>query len=656
MRRALIAACVLIASVAALDHALPPDLGRYRARALLVEDHAGRPVDLEVSRDGMIRLGATADDVDPRYLRLLLATEDARFRWHPGVDPLALARAAFQLATRGRIVSGGSTLTMQVARLLEPHRRSVIGKLHDVARALQLELRFGKQRILAMYLTLAPMGGNIEGVRAAALAWFGHGPEHLTAAEAALLVALPRSPTRLRPDRHPAPALAAAARVLARAGWAPDPLGPPVHHALPRDAFHLAERLRGSGVSDAARTTLDADLQRGVSALAAREQPWIGTRANIAALVVRNSDRAVLAYLGGADRTAAGGMVDMVRAVRSPGSTLKPFVYGMGFDAAVLRPDTLIADSRARIGDYAPHDFDRQFHGEVTAGEALRQSYNLPAIEVLDRVGPATFTAALGQVGARLSLPGGAPATLPIVLGGAGITLGDLTMLYAGLAHSGEVGRLRLLAADPLGPARPLMSAQAARDIGRILRATPRPDGVLPGRARAVAYKTGTSFGFRDAWAAGFSRAYTVVVWVGRTDGTPRPGSYGANTAAPLLFKMFDLLPPEPADAAGPPMRPRAPPARAPSLVRLDQAPGPSVVFPPPGATLEPFAAGAAATPVGLEATGGAPPYRWTADGLPLPEPADGAGAVWTPDGAGFAHLSVTDRLGRAASVNVRVR
>ena len=608
-----------------LDHFFPPDLARYDARSLLLLDRAGQPVEMTTAPDGYRRLGATADDVDPQYLRLLIATEDKRFAHHPGVDPLALARAAWQFATRGRIVSGGSTITMQVARLLTPHRHDMLGKLVDIARALQLEAHFSKRRILAMYLTLAPMGGNVEGVRAGSLAWFGHDPRHLIAREASLLVALPRSPARWRPDHR---------------------------RPFPRDAFHLAERLRSAGRSDVVHTTLDARLQRDLAVLAANEQAWQRDGGTIAALVVRNTDRAILAYLGGADLSVPGGMIDMVRAVRSPGSTLKPFIYGMAFDAGLLRPDTLVDDSRTRLGDYAPHDFDGAFHGIVSVREALQQSYNLPAVETLQRLGASRFVTSLRAAGATLVLPQGAAASLPVALGGVGIRLQDLAMLYAGLADGGRVAPLRLLASDLAGPRTGLLSVAAAAEIGDILAAMPLPLGTAP-TSRRIAYKTGTSFGFRDAWAAGFSPAYTVVVWTGRCDGSPRPGRFGANTAAPLLFRIFDLLPSEPPSLAA---RTAGRASLAPSLVRLMVPAGPRIVFPPPGADIEASGTDGAVTPIGLEAAGGAPPYRWLADGASISSSIGSTSTTWSPPGIGFAHLTVLDRNGQAAAVDVRIR
>ncbi len=651
-------AALAAATLLALDRAVPPDLSRYRAQSLEIEDRSGETLHIATTQDGMWRLASTPDEVSPHYLDLLLATEDHRFWRHPGVDPLALARAAWQLARSGHVVSGGSTLTMQVARLLAPHRHDVAGKLLDIVRALQLEAHYSKREILAMYLTLAPFGGNIEGVRAASLAYFAHEPARLTDGEAALLVALPQRPTTLRPDRHPERAAHAEQRIMARHNLEPSAEPAPERHALAALAPHLAQRLASAGAVGRVRTTLDAGVQRALEELARREQPWLGGAADLAVLVVRNADRSVLGYLGGVDYFAAGGMVDMVRARRSPGSSLKPFIYGLAFDDGLIRADTLIEDVPLRIGDYAPRNFDRVFHGTVTAREALQQSYNLPAVALLQGVGPRRFAAALRQAGARIALPRGTAAPgLPIALGGLGISLEDLAALYVALADRGAAAKLRFLEAAPAPRGVPLMTEEAAAEIGEVLRGVPPPDGIAPARPRGIAYKTGTSYGFRDAWAIGFSPEFTVAVWVGRVEGSPRPGAVGRNTAAPLLFKTFDLLPVEP-DWTSPPHRFAASRSRlAPALRRFAGSPSTlEIVFPPPGARLDAAPGDTPAPPIALEAAGGVPPYRWAVNGMPLPPPPIGQTLSWHPDGPGFARIAVTDRNEHTVSEEIRLQ
>jgi penicillin-binding protein 1C len=673
-RRILIlAACgVLLGTAAGLDRAFPPPLTRYQARAIAVLGSEATPLDVAIAPDGYWRLPATVVTASPIYLKLLLATEDKRFYSHPGVDPLALARAGFQLLRHGHIVSGGSTLTMQAARLLSPHRHDILGKIEDIARALQLERRYSKQQILAIYLTLAPEGGNIEGVEAASLSYFGKRADALSPAEAALLVALPRLPVALDPLKHRQAAERAARQVLDRAGlgaaWGAGltALGP---HPWPSLAPHLAARLRAAGDSGFVQTTLSAAAQRMAVDLLRRRVVPEGAEANAATLILRNRDRAVLAYVGGVDfMSAHGGMVDMTRRLRSPGSALKPFIYGIALDDALIVPDTLMQDTPARFGDWAPADFDRRSLGAVTARYALQQSLNLPAVALMRAVGPARVAATLKTAAARLVLPPGATPSLALVLGGVGIRLEDMAMLYAGIAEGGKALPIHMLAPAQTADAKPmpgveLMSAAAAATIGDILRTAPVPDGVSPDRARPIAYKTGTSYDFRDAWAAGFSADYTIVVWTGRTDGTPRPDQYGREAAAPLLFALFDGLPP---DVRSVPSPPKEPPlaALAPALRRflpesaLAETSGqpPRILFPPDGATINASEDDGTMSPVGLEAGGGRPPYRWFVDGVPLSQPPVGGSPNWTPDSAGFVTLSLVDGRDDTATAHIRVQ
>jgi penicillin-binding protein 1C len=507
-----------------------------------------------------------------------------------------------------------------------------------------LEAHVGRTGVLRLYLTLAPMGGNIEGVRAASLLYFGREPNALTRSQAALLVGLPQSPTRRRPDRHPALAWRAAAQVLAAAGDT-DPVSvvPITRAPVPALARHLAQHLTGQ--SD---TTLDGGLQAAVEALAGREIAWIGPDADMAAVVVRNRDRAVLAYLGGARFFGPYGMVDMVRAERSPGSALKPLIYAMAFDQGLAAPDTWLDDGVLRLGTYAPRNFDRIDHGPVTAADALRQSLNRPAVRLLARVGPSRFAASLLAAGVALRLPRGGTPSAALALGGAGVRLLDLAALYADLADGGVIGTPHVLAAASSATGA-LVSRHAADMVGTILRGQPAPPGVVADQAHPIAYKTGTSYGFRDSWACGFTPDYTVVVWVGRRDGSPRPGATGRDVAAPLLFRIFGLLPPEPPVAGSSSQAAQTPTASlAPALGRMPSHARLLIVFPPGNVdlALDP------AAPIDLRAAGGTPPYAWTADGLPVPNQGS---TLWSAKGPGFAHLTVTDRDGQSASVDVRM-
>ena len=671
-------AALIACSIAALWVVPPPALDRSHSASVLVLAADGSILRGFLTADGKWRLPVEPDAVDPLYRRMLIAAEDRRFAWHPGVDPIAAARAFFQLGLSGHIVSGASTLTMQAVRLLEPHPRSLVAKLAEMARALALERLSSKQEVLGLYLTLAPFGGNLEGVRAASLAYFGKEPARLSAAEAALLVAIPRSPERLRPDRHPEAARVARNRVLLRMAEAgvisPAVFAEAREEGVPRDrlvmpfrAPHLARHLLDERPAALVhRTTIDPLLQQRVEALLRREVSGLEREASLAAVVVDNRDRRVLAYVGGADFASAArrGTLDLARALRSPGSALKPFIYAMAFDRLIIHPETVLEDRARNFGDYAPSDFDGRFQGEVTAREALQYSLNLPAVGLLDRLGPGRFTAALAAAGIRLRLP--EPAAEPglaVALGGAGITLADLVRLYASLSNGGEVTPLRYREDDPITPGTAIFGPLAAWYVNDILAEAPPPAGVLPAeirRGRRLAFKTGTSYGYRDFWAIGYDPEVTIGVWAGRPDGTPMPGHSGRLTAAPILFKIADLLGPSRSrDASPPPFgallvgRNDLPPRlrrlehRAPAT---SQPGGPKIIYPPDGALIE-----WRGEEVPLEAIGGKQPLRWLVDGRPLAPGAPRRGSYWQPEGIGFVQFSVIDAAGRSAHSTVRL-
>jgi penicillin-binding protein 1C len=420
-------------------------------------------------------------------------------------------------------------------------------------------------------------------------------------------------------------------------------------------------------------------LQRRVEALLRREAAALDPQATLAALVVDNRAREVIAYVGNADfaSVARHGTLDMARAVRSPGSALKPFIYAMAFDRLIIHPQTVLDDRPRHFGDYAPGDFDGIFQGEVSAAEALKYSLNVPAVAVLDRLGPSRFTSALGAAGIRLHLPAAeAEPGLAVALGGAGISLFDLATLYVALSHGGEVAALSTRVPDgapgddPRARGTAIFGPAAAWYVNDILGSAPPPPGMLPAevrRGRHLAFKTGTSYGFRDAWAVGYDSRVTIAVWAGRPDGTPMPGRSGRVTAAPVLFKIADLLGPAPAESAAEP-----PPGvvRAshrdlpPGLRRLEPAPleaghgrdtgreqgGPKILYPPNGAIV---AWDGAALP--LEASGGRGPLRWLVDGRPLPQAAPHRTLYWQPGDIGFARLTVIDAKGRSARATVRL-
>ncbi|MFI0397191.1 penicillin-binding protein 1C [Paracoccus jiaweipingae] len=665
-------------------------LGRDQAVAALDRWVAGTPmpslavpVGTQVlARDGsLLRAFQVADGrwrldpgpVDPLLIALLLSWEDRRFRDHAGVDPRALARAAVQALRHGRVVSGGSTLTMQVARLLEDGPTGQWGgKLRQIRLALALERRLDKDQILDLYLRLAPYGGNTEGVRAASLGWFGKEPRRLTPAQAALLVALPQSPETRRPDRFADAARRARDRVLDRAAQlgvisAGDARAaraealPTRRRPFPALAPLLAARLhRAFPGAQRIETTIDPDLQRHAQALARRAVRGQGGRMSAALVLADHRNGQVLALVGTANwtDTPRAGFVDMTRALRSPGSTLKPFVYGLGFDDGLAHPETLIEDRPAIFGNWQPQNFDNMFRGTISIRRALTESLNIPVVRVAEAVGPARIVQALDRAGARLVVPSDS-AGLAVALGGAGISLMDLAQAYAALARG---GRGVVLSALP-GPVqeRPMamFGPVAAWQVGQILSQLPPPPGARPGR---LAYKTGTSYGHRDALAVGFDGGYVGAVWLGRPDGTPVPGAFGGDLAAPVLFDLFAALRPVPlpppppatlivANAALPlPLRRFAPPGQA-SRPDATRAEALRIAWPPDGAEIE-----APDLHLTAKLRGGQGPFTLLLNGAPVVVGARDTQLGLRLGGAGFSRLTVIDATGASDSVLLRVR
>lgn len=657
-----------------------PPLASADVVSTMVLDRHGRLLRPFATPQGRWRLPTDVSDVDPHFIAMLLAYEDRRFHHHSGVDLIAVARALWQAVSAGRIVSGASTLTMQVARLIEPREdRTLAAKLRQMARAWQIEQRLSKPEILALYLRLAPYGGNLEGVRAASLAYFGKEPRRLATHEAALLVALPQSPEHRRPDRNPVAAKAARDRVLDRMaahrllaqGEAKAVKSRPVpttRRAFPLDAPHLAQaEVERAPALPVHRLTIDRDLQRALQRLAAARARVLGPRLGLALVAVDHRSGDVLAHVGSPDYfdQQRAGQIDMTLVLRSPGSALKPFVYGLAIEAGHVRPATLIEDAPMRFGAYAPASFGTAYQGTVTVREALQQSLNVPAVQLLDAIGPERLAARLREAGAPLVLPGTEPPGLALALGGAGLRLMDLARLYAGLARLGDPVALRHRLDDPGGgPTRRLLSPNAAWLIGDILRGTPRPHHAGDS---LIAFKTGTSYGYRDAWAAGFDGRHTVVVWVGRPDGAPSPDLTGIAAAAPVLFDTFARIsprrqPPPPAPAGGVQLASADLPPPLRHFRRQGQTAGagalgtpPRIAFPPADARLALLSDADGHGLLALKADGGAPPLTWLVDGLPVASSARGRTTFWRPRGEGFAHLTVIDRNGRADSISIRL-
>ena len=636
-----------------------------------VLDRNGTLLRAYMVEDGRWRLGVMLDQVDPFFVALLLEYEDKRFYQHGGVDPQALLRALGQAVWNGHVVSGGSTLTMQVARLLEGSGTGrVAGKLRQIRLALALERHLTKDQILQLYLLLAPYGGNVEGIRAASLAYFGKEPRRLTPAEAALLVAIPQSPETRRPDRSDL-AKAARDRVLNRARSdglidadqaqaAASEAVTTRRAAFPTLAPQLSDRVLAEEPQAGRHvTTLDKGLQTALENLASLAVQGMGARLQVAIVVADHGTGEVLASVGsagyqGGDRL---GFVDMTTALRSPGSTLKPLIYGLAFDEGLAHPETLIDDRPTDFNGYRPQNFDRQFRGKIRVRDALQLSLNIPVVALTDALGPAKLLQAMDRAQMKSALPMGQPG-LAVALGGIGVTLEDMVQLYAAIARGGVVQPLTHRLDAPKVEGQRVMTPVAAWEVGDILAGLAPPPGAPSNR---LAYKTGTSYGHRDAWAMGFDGKHVIGVWMGRADGTPVPGAFGADLAAPVLFEAFARLKPalDP-QPAPPPQALMLANAQLPQPLRhfrsrqaafAADASSPEVAFPPDGAEVE-------LLPEGLmvQVAGGTAPFTWLADGAPVITAQTEATAMLPALGRGFITLSVIDAEGRSARTRVRLR
>ncbi len=547
LKRTAIALALLIAALWVTWLLLPkPELlppGAEFSRVVL--DRDGRVLFLSLTPDGKYRLPVKLDDLSPELLTATLEMEDRRFFSHCGADPRSLVRATWGAVT-GQRLGGGSTLTMQYARLRWGlQTRSMWGKCVQLFRAVQLERHYGKRELAEAYFTFAPYGGNVEGAAAASLLWCGKSVRDLSLREAAALSVLPQSPTKRRPRADGSISLSAKnaqARLMARLrvarGEEPSELDAeftlhPV--APPRVAPHYARRIA------AGATTLDAaqqqSIERSIADFLSRERSR-GLR-NAAAILVHAPTREVRAYVGSAGflNNGIAGQVDGVTAKRSPGSALKPFIYALAFDEGIIQPRTLLDDAPRRFSGYNPENSDRGFLGPIPAGEALRRSRNVPAVELLARLHGDGLDAMLRSAGVKLSREPGEYG-LSLALGGAEVSLEELAMLYAMLADDGVPRTLRSgkNASVSTNGGAPLLSSAARWLTLDALRASE------PGAPHGLAWKTGTSHGFRDTWACGVMGEWVLCVWLGNFDGKPMPGLFARDTAAPLLFQTATRL------------------------------------------------------------------------------------------------------------------
>lgn len=525
--------------------ATPPDIGRLAETSTVVRASNGDILELRLTPSGHWRESITLDAIDPLLIDMLVAYEDQRFWTHHGVDVRALARALGSLLTTGRITSGASTLTMQTVRLIDPNlgRRSLWVKVRQMFAAIRLDAHLSKTEILEAYFTLAPYGGNIEGVKAASAAWFEKPPEQLTMSEAALLVALPQSPERRRPDRHPEQAFEAKARVLnvihERLGIGDEDLLEYKSEALPgrkyvpqANAPHLADRLRVDDLNG--ETSISSEWQGVLSKVVSGYAEQFEAPINAAAMVVERRSGFIRAYVGSADylsKERKGG-INYLTATRSPGSTLKPFIYAKALQRGLISPNEIFSDAPIQVSGYAPGNFNSEFSGDVTLREALVRSLNIPAVETLGMVGVTDFEASLSSFLGRSNT---ATSGLSLAVGGFYMTAEELTELYLEFADPDEANGLRFFEGEELRKRPYLFEARSVNTVQNLLLQEDRSGNV-------TLFKTGTSHNRQDAWTIALTKNHIVLAWLGTPDVEPTEILTGRSAAYPLARLIIEAM------------------------------------------------------------------------------------------------------------------
>ena len=532
--------------------------------ATVVLDDEGYPLRAFADKNGVWRYHVNLDEVSPEYINALIAYEDRYFYYHFGVNPISFVRAAWQYLVNQRIISGGSTLTMQVARLLHPHERTLLGKLKQILRAFQLEWQLSKQEILSLYINYAPFGGTLEGVQAASYQYLRKPVSDLRPAEAALLAVLPQAPSYYRPDRHPKRAALARDKVIDRLStqgeWSQQKAASVKQEPVvvwepeqPLSAPLLARRLKQENPHKGViKTFIQRSLQEQISRYVLDYASLQGEGVSMAVLVVDNQTQHVISYVGSSSMldSSRAGHVDMVRATRSPGSTLKPLLFGLAIDDNLIHSQSLLADVPRLNSRYKPGNFSNGFDGPVTATRALQRSLNIPFVQLIEAYGEQKFVNKLSHVLHPLVIPGN-KANAAIILGGAGTSLQSLVSLHSSFANEGWVKPLifedtNLATQKSKQVGRRLMSEEAAWITWKTLTGLTPPEQFSWGLSKEIrpvlAWKTGTSWSSRDAWAIGSTKQHTIGIWVGKPDGQPLRGALGVTTAAPALFSILDML------------------------------------------------------------------------------------------------------------------
>ncbi len=560
IKRLIILVLFLFVVFIVLDWLMPLPIEDFNKRnfAQVVVDKEGQPLRAFPDSQGVWRYPVKLSEVSPLYLEALINYEDRYYYQHFGVNPLAVARAFGQWVWHGELVSGASTLTMQVARILKPHKKSFTGKLGQMFRALQLEWHFDKDEILSYYINYAPFGGPIEGVQAASFAYFGKSAIDLSHSEAALLAVMPQSPSRFRPDRYPQRAKKARNKLLNRLLefdiWqksivvdAQDEEVWATYNTRPMIAPLLTRRLiKKHPKQQLIYSTIDMGLQIELEELIKNFISTKSEKMSAAILLIDNQSMGTLAYIGSADFLSQqrAGHVDMIQAIRSPGSTLKPLIYAMAIDKGIIHSQSLLFDVPQSFSGYRPKNFSSSFNGAVSVTQALGRSLNMPAVQLLNEISAESFYVRMKNSGLDMQLPIHSKPNLTLALGGGSVSMQQLVGVFSSLGRQGKSAKIRIDNSDSIKEF-PTMSAGSAWIVQNILAQVPMKKirSRYFSSKNSIAYKTGTSYGSRDAWVLASNKKFTIGVWVGQADGSSLEKNSGRKAAVPLLQQVLAVLP-----------------------------------------------------------------------------------------------------------------
>jgi penicillin-binding protein 1C len=526
----------------------------------IITDNKGEVVNSFLTKDQKWRMKTELGEISPLLQKTIIAKEDRHFYSHPGVNPFAVIRATFSNIFHMRRMSGASTITMQVAKMLEPGKRNMWSKMREIFRALQLELKYSKKEILQLYLNLVPYGGNIEGVKTASLLYFKKNPDHLSLAEITALSIIPNKPGVMIPGRNNDFIVKERNRWLQKFAnrkvftqkEIEDALAEPLNATrgtVPHFIPHLSYKLKKQG-GDIIKTNIDLNTQLKTEKLV---EDYIRTQRlknikNAAVIIIDNKTHKVITYVGSSNfyDTTDGGQVNGANAVRQPGSTLKPLLYAMCFDEGLLTPKTVMTDVAVNYDGYAPENYDEKFNGYVTVETALEHSLNIPAVKGLKMLGHEKMIQELSNCNFKQIQKDRRKLGLSLILGGCGTTLEELTGLFSSFANNGVLITPSYIQNDTAYNRTNVMSPAANYMINEILSKVNRPDFPLNWSATEkmpkIAWKTGTSYGKKDAWSIGYNKNYTVGIWTGNFSGVGAADLSGANIATPLLFKIFNTI------------------------------------------------------------------------------------------------------------------